>query len=93
MAVFSSIAIGSIYKGMTFMFLFGLGTVPLMTSIIYFGQWVDIKWKRRIKKSIPLIVIAMGVLFILRGLGLGIPYISPKPVLNTVNSFQDCFKF
>ena len=80
MAVFGAIATGSTAKGSLYMIIFGLGTVPLMTSAIYFSGMLTGLMRKRIQRFIPLFVVVVGVLFILRGLGLGIPYVSPKPI-------------
>lgn len=85
MAVFGSIASGNALQGSLYMFLFGLGTIPLMTTAIYLGKFLNTTIRQRIQKAIPVFVVLIGVLFILRGLGLGIPYISPAPVLDAVN--------
>jgi len=90
MAVFGAIASGNALQGSLYMFLFGLGTIPLMTTAIYLGKFLNSTIKQRIQQAIPIFVIIIGVLFILRGLGLGIPYISPKPVVDIVNSTIEC---
>lgn len=90
MAVFGAIATGSVIQSSLYMVLFGLGTIPLMTSAIYLGKFLNIKMKQRIQKAIPFFVVIIGVLFILRGLGLGIPYISPEPVVETVSNEMNC---
>jgi len=69
------------------MFLFGLGTIPLMTSVVYLGHFAKGKFRKNIQKAIPVFVVFIGALFILRGLGLGIPYISPlEPILSSAVS-------
>ena len=60
------------------MFLFGLGTIPLMTVAISVGNFLNLAIRKKIQKAIPIFVVIIGILFILRGLGLGIPYISPS---------------
>lgn len=80
MAVFGAMASGSISKGALYMTAFGLGTIPLMTAAIYLGNFLSAKTRQYFRKAVPVFVILIGCLFILRGLGLGIPYISPKPV-------------
>ncbi len=90
MAVFGAIATGSLLQGSFYMVLFGLGTIPLMTSAIYLGKFLNHTIKQRIQKAIPVFVVLIGVLFILRGLGLGIPYISPAPVVEMATSAIDC---
>ena len=90
MAVFGSMATGSAFQGSMYMLLFGIGTIPLMTTAIYLGKFLNAKIKQRIQKAIPVFVVIIGILFILRGLGLGIPYISPAPVVEMTSSAIDC---
>ncbi|MGJ5641186.1 sulfite exporter TauE/SafE family protein [Formosa sp. S-31] len=92
MAVLSSIATADPYSGSLYMFLFGLGTIPLMTSAVYLGNMLNALAKKRIQKLIPVFVILIGVLFIIRGLGLGIPYLSPEINSGTANSHMECMK-
>ena len=90
MAVFGAIASGSALEGSLYMAIFGLGTIPLMTTAIYLGSFLTGKVKQRIRKAIPVAIIIIGCLFILRGMGLGIPYVSPKPSLSNVEASFDC---
>ncbi|NAS31498.1 sulfite exporter TauE/SafE family protein [Flavobacteriaceae bacterium R38] len=90
MAVLGAIAMGNSWMGSFYMILFGLGTIPLMTTAIYLGRFFNGKARQYIKKAIPLFVIFIGVLFIVRGLGLGIPYLSPKPIVDLVSSNIEC---
>jgi len=90
MAVFGAVATGSLLEGSLYMILFGLGTIPLMTSAIYLGKFLNSTIKQRIQKAIPIFVVIIGVLFILRGLGLGIPYLSPAPVVEMATSAIEC---
>jgi sulfite exporter TauE/SafE len=90
MAVFGAVATGSLSEGSLYMVLFGLGTIPLMTTAIYLGKFLNSTIKQRIQKAIPVFVVVIGLLFILRGLGLGIPYLSPAPVVETAVSAIEC---
>lgn len=90
MAVFGAIATGSLLEGSLYMILFGMGTIPLMTSAIYLGKFLNSTVKQRIQKAIPVFVVIIGILFILRGLGLGIPYISPAPIVEMASSAVEC---
>ena len=90
MAVFAAIATGSALQGSLYMFLFGLGTIPLMTTAIYFSRFLSGVMRKKIQKAIPVFVIIIGLLFVLRGLGLGIPYISPTPVSDMATSQIEC---
>lgn len=90
MAVFGALATTNAFSGSLYMFLFGLGTIPLMTAVVYLGNFTKGTFRKRIQKIIPIVVVLIGVLFILRGLGLGIPYISPAPVLDIVSNNTTC---
>ncbi len=90
MALFGALASGDAWQGSLYMAVFGLGTIPLMTTAIYFGNFLTGKVRRYITKAIPVIVILMGLLFILRGLGLGIPFLSPPPVSQEVSADYEC---
>lgn len=90
MAVFASLATASAVNGSIYMLLFGLGTIPLMTTAIYISQFLKGNIRQRIQKAIPVFVVIIGVLFILRGLGLGIPYVSPAPVHDVANAVIHC---
>ena len=88
-AIGGSIATGSLLKGAFFMFWFGLGTIPLMFSIYFLSNSISLSLRNNIKKLIPVFILLLGSLFILRGLNLGIPYLSPK--INVARPFvQDC---
>ncbi|MEW4924808.1 sulfite exporter TauE/SafE family protein [Algibacter sp. 2305UL17-15] len=90
MALFAAIASGNALNGSLYMAVFGLGTIPLMTTAIYFSQFLKGTARQKIQKAIPVFVIIIGTLFILRGLGLGIPYLSPAPVFELVSGGVDC---
>ena len=92
MAVFGAIALGDPLQGIWYMALFGIGTIPLMTTAIYLGNFLTNNLKQRILKAIPVVVIVIGLLFILRGLGLGIPYLSPSEMVavEQISSQQEC---
>jgi len=70
--------------------LFGLGTIPLMTSAIYLGKFLNTTLKHRIQKAIPIFVVVIGLLFIIRGLGLGIFYLSLVPIIDMASNTIDC---
>ncbi len=81
MAVLGSLAYGnSVNNSVLFMIAFGLGTVPLMTSAVYAFHLFSLKTQQVIRRQFPILVIILAGLFILRGLGLDIPYLSPAPI-------------
>lgn len=90
MAVFAAIASGNPLNGGLYMAVFGLGTIPLMTTVIYLSNFLKNNARQKIQKMIPVFVIIIGLLFIIRGLGLGIPYISPAPIHDVITNTIDC---
>ena len=91
MAVFGAITTSNALMGSLYMFLFGLGTIPLMTVFVYLGNFTKGNFRKNIQKAIPILIVFIGALFILRGLGLGIPYLSPKPILElAVDATSGC---
>jgi sulfite exporter TauE/SafE len=77
-ALAGALAAGSLVNGTLYMTFFGLGTIPLMFAFSVFGQFVGVNVRRRFNKLIPVFIVVLGIMFILRGMNLGIPYISPK---------------
>ncbi|WP_282180248.1 sulfite exporter TauE/SafE family protein [Maribacter stanieri] len=90
MALFASIAMGDALQGSLYMVLFGVGTLPLITAAIYFSNLLKGGVRQKVQRAIPVFVVIIGVLFILRGLGLGIPYVSPAPVTELASSAIEC---
>ncbi len=61
----------------TFMFWFGTGTFPLMLIATIGSGFIGPMVRRRINRVIPYVMVCLGFWFILRGLNLDIPYLSP----------------
>jgi len=90
-ALAGAIASGNAISGTLVMVLFGLGTVPTMFAATIFGKFINLNVRRKITKAIPVFVVILGILFIVRGMGLGIPYLSPEISAQVVNqSNLDC---
>jgi sulfite exporter TauE/SafE len=91
MAMIASLTSTSVWEGMLYMALFGLGTVPLMSAMVILGNLTSYINRQKIQKVIPYAVVIIGFVFVLRGLGLGIPYISPEPIMvDMVDAVQSC---
>lgn len=77
-ALAGAVSTGSIYSGSAFMALFGFGTFPIMLVASLAGKYISLGLRSKINKLIPVLALILAVIFILRGLNLGIPYLSPK---------------
>lgn len=85
MALTASLAAGGIWQSAVFMSLFGLGTLPFMFFVVLLGNLMTTALRIKILKFVPLMMIVLGGLFILRGLELGIPYLSPQKEALLIN--------
>lgn len=73
-------ATGTWYNGAMYMALFGLGTLPLMLALILLKHRISLNFRQKINQALPYAMAILAVLFIVRGMNLGIPYLSPKAV-------------
>ena len=89
MALTTSLAAGGIWQSSFFMFLFGLGTLPFMFAIVLVGNLITQSLRLKVLKIIPILMIVLGGLFILRGLELGIPYLSPPSSAMQIHNDHD----
>jgi sulfite exporter TauE/SafE len=89
-AIFGAIAMQSISMGIVYMLLFGLGTIPLLTAVIYISNLLSFSFRGNLQKMIPLVAVLIGMLFIIRGLGLDIPYLSPSNLSLFVQAETNC---
>lgn len=78
LGIAGAVATGNYLKGAEFMLYFGIGTLPVMYLVAFMGQFITVKYRNYIRKAMPLVVTVMAVLLIVRGLNLGIPYLSPQ---------------
>ena len=77
MAIAGAIGTGGVAEGSLYMVLFGLGTIPMLLAISMVGNVMSHAVRNKINKLIPVLVVVVGILFVLRGLSLGIPFLSP----------------
>lgn len=89
-ALFGAIAMQSATLGVAYMVLYGLGTVPMMSAVVLLSNLITQTWRHKMQQAIPVIAIIIGSLFIIRGLGLGIPYISPSDMSLFVKANPNC---
>ena len=68
---------GSGLNGLLYMALFGAGTVPMLLAISVGGRLMPAQLRLQFRKAIPVTVFLLASLLILRGMSLGIPYVSP----------------
>ena len=88
-ALAGAIATGGVLSGSLYMFIFGIGTLPMLTVVTLAGNIISGSFKSGINKLIPYVIIIIGALFIIRGMQLGIPYLSPPEQKLHIKAVQD----
>ena len=76
-ALAGALATGNAATGTLYMVLFGLGTIPMLLALGVAGNVVSAQARKKINRLIPVLVVIVGIFFILRGLNLNIPFLSP----------------
>ncbi len=72
-----AVATNHFVSGAGYMIAFGLGTIPMMLGVGLFGKKVQFFLRFKLQQLVPATLALVAVLLIFRGLGLGIPYLSP----------------
>jgi uncharacterized protein len=78
LAIAGALATGSALNGAAYMASFGVGTIPILLAFSYIGNVVGTKFRAVFARAIPALAVTLALLFILRGMSLGIPILSPK---------------
>jgi len=76
-AIAGALTTSAITNGVLFMAMFGAGTIPAMMMVSYLGAAPGTQLRLSFRKMIPIGIMVMAVLLILRGMNLGIPFVSP----------------
>jgi sulfite exporter TauE/SafE len=85
-ALAATLSFTRVIESMSFMAMFGAGTLPAMMLVGYAGQLIKPAWRNSFRKLVPVFISVMGVVLILRGLNLGIPFISPELPMSPGNT-------
>ena len=72
-ALFGAISTGDLLAGGLYMLVFGLGTTPLIFSLMIAGKRLPLSWKGVLAKLSPVLLTIVALLLIYRGVHLQIP--------------------
>jgi sulfite exporter TauE/SafE len=78
LALASALTTGSPADSVLFMVGFGMGTFPILAAIGYAGKMLQYKVRLQMQRAVPFFLVTMACLLMLRGIGLGIPFLSPS---------------
>jgi sulfite exporter TauE/SafE len=90
MALSATVMTSSAFESMTLMYAFGLGTIPMLISITVLKGRVFFLRTSSLKKMAPALLFLFGCLFVIRGMNLGIPYLSPKVAVEHEEATMTC---
>jgi len=91
-ALAGALVMNNLAEGALYMVFFGLGTLPMMMGLSLAGNLISGKFRARLTRIIPYFIIILGLVFILRGMNLGIPYLSPKIHATETETTMECCK-
>jgi uncharacterized protein len=89
-AATGAIASGSISGGMGFMICFGLATIPALYFLSLLGTLFNTALRQNMRRVLAFGTLVIGILLIIRGLNMNIPYISPYLISGTSGTAIDC---
>jgi sulfite exporter TauE/SafE len=78
MACAGALALGSVAWGMAYLVVFGLGTTPALLAVGLAGKVIPPRIRFGLQRVVPAYLALLGVVLILRGMSLGIPFLSPE---------------
>lgn len=89
-ALFGAIAMQNVSLSVAYMLLYGLGTIPLMSAVVYVANFLSLPFRHKFQKLVPLVTVVIGILFVIRGMGLNIAYVSPDNLDLFVKHTANC---
>ncbi|GGB18309.1 membrane protein [Mucilaginibacter rubeus] len=84
LALIGAVNTSSVGASVQYMVWFGLGTLPLMLAVTVGSGFVNQGVRRKMNRVVPYFMLCLGAWFLLRGLALDIPYLSPPSASGTV---------
>lgn len=71
------------------MIAFGIGTLPSMIAVGFAANRIQAATRQKFNKIVPYLLTLVGLLIILRGMNLDIPFISPKVSITKTESIKE----
>lgn len=89
-ALFGAVAMQSVPGGIMYMALYGAGTIPLMSAVVYTSGFINNNLRGIMAKAVPYAAAFIGILFVVRGLGLDLPHLSPGALSLHITGQPNC---
>ena len=73
LALTGALATGDVLDGMLFMILFGLGTIPMLLSLVLGVNFVSPIMRSKFRRVLPYVTLGFGVFLVYRGIVIDMP--------------------
>ncbi|GAA4310041.1 sulfite exporter TauE/SafE family protein [Mucilaginibacter gynuensis] len=80
LALIGAVNTSTVISSVQYMFWFGIGTLPLMLAATLGAGLLTVTVRNRLNKTVPYFMLCLGLWFVLRGVPLNIPFISPAEI-------------
>jgi sulfite exporter TauE/SafE len=81
-ALVGAVNTSSVVSSVQYMAWFGAGTLPLMLIATVGSGFINTGVRKKINRVVPYFMLCLGIWFLLRGMALNIPYLSPPASFN-----------
>lgn len=88
-ALLNAILTGEIIQSSLAMAMFGLGTLPAMLAVTFASNKIGTALRGKLSRVVPILLTVVGLLIVLRGMNLNIPYLSPEVKITEYDSTSD----
>lgn len=82
LALVGAVNTSSVSAAVQYMAWFGAGTLPLMLLATVGSGYINTGVRKKMNKVVPYFMLCLGIWFLLRGMALNIPYLSPPAGFN-----------
>lgn len=90
MALSASVVASTPLNAAILMYAFGIGTAPMLIALTIIKDRTKVLRANHFRKFVPVVMLFFGSLFVLRGMNLGIPYLSPKITMEQNEVKAEC---
>lgn len=77
-ALLNALLADSLVSSSLAMIAFGIGTLPIMIFVPFMSNKIGKETRRKLNRGIPYVLTVVGLMIALRGMNLGIPFVSPR---------------
>ncbi len=89
-ALLAAFGTGTTEGSILFMLGFGMATIPSMILVFSLKNLITVKLRQKLSQLLPWWLLLLGIWFLLRGMNLGIPFLSPRIHTHTLEQSSCC---